>query len=788
MKKIISVILAVCLLVTLVSCHPNKETLEAPTNVKVSRNGLITWNEVPNATGYIVTVNETTYNVTETRYQVQDTSKSFTCSVVAMAEGYNNSEPSEPRKFTPYVPPVDPTDDITVSVSGASDIHSGKSATMRATVKGSDNQQVAWSIVEGGQYASVDANGVVQADEVDGDKLIRVRATSAENSDAYGEKVITVNAETPLTQQMLDEFCSSAKVSFEGYINVNIYYETITGVDRLVDSRVLSTRTTMDGQHWYAAYNTGIAEQGLFYSNVDGDTYQVGLSFTNEESYTAVRDERDNVISWQDSGFYNSFYINKLSVSDFEFDNNSWRHVYRGNDNDFVDKVIAAATPYEFIAERDEQRNKHFSLIIDDGEIIGIYVKSEADYTLVEGRKSVMEMFVAVNYNDTVTIPTITKYSHDDDLYHDELQAAIDKMNALTSYTLDFKQILGSASATSVVESGYLETVTSTDCLFQPYSVRYENGSEFHDVTSDDLFGYQLKNADAANPLYNSYYTDRDGSYKANRAFAEAFATARPSFAFAAEIFRSVTVDEDAGTKTFYVENTMSQVASTFYKHTSNDIDMYAIYATEGRLLSDRTAYAPYVTVDEDGYIVKAGFFFYMGPLLYGEIEIEYGSFDTAELPQDADVQFTTRQMPLSWNDVVITVDESEKIAGLEYVQDETDEKYYFVNALEYMKKYFNRESIADDLPFFGVPLKDTFGFGSYGAYSNRVALAFYFDVPIDSNYTIDTSVNAVTKYLLNAGFERTNNGQYRKNGICVAPTSHELDLIIYVWAENVTQ
>lgn len=146
-------------------------------------------------------------------------------------------------------------------------------------------------------------------------------------------------------------------------------------------------------------------------------------------------------------------------------------------------KIVASANPYDFIADG-------FSLIIEDGEILGIYAKSKDDYSIAVGYKAIQELIVAINFDETVDVKRITKFSHENGV-HDELAEAIANMRALKSYTLDFKSIVASYMYTGLVQSGYTEYVTQNDCYFLPYSVTYDKkGNEIHNYKENADYGY----------------------------------------------------------------------------------------------------------------------------------------------------------------------------------------------------------------------------------------------------------------------------------------------------------
>ena len=54
--------------------------------------------------------------------------------------------------------------------------------------------------------------------------------------------------------------------------------------------------------------------------------------------------------------------------------------------------------------------------------------------------------------------------------------------------------------------------------------------------------------------------------------------------------------------------------------------------------------------------------------------------------------------------------------------------------------------------------------------------------MPLDADYTIDSSLNKITAYLISLGFEADANGVYHKDGVAVQPVDSDLDLTVYVW------
>ncbi len=744
------------------------QTLATPQNLAISATGLITWDAVEHATSYIVTVGDKTYTAGTNAYQVTTSLEvDFNYSVLAKADGYADSASSETKTYqAPRKPPVvKPT--VAVAVLGGSEVRPGHSITLTAKVTGTDDQTVIWEIVRGEAFASIDpiSGRLTAVDAVEGDGIVEVRAISLADERCFGSKIITVVPRPTLTQDMLDQLAEQGKLGFEGFINISLYKIGIN--DDLYMTTSTTVKTALDGANWYAEYTNGDLGimSALYFKNHGGIASQVGVSFMNEEEYAPMLDDDGTPVTWEASGLYNCFV--GLRTEDFRFDDELWRYVYVGADDTLPRRMVASANPYDFVPT-------NLALIIEEGEIMGIYSQSEDDYGIVAGYRAVQEMTVAVNFGETVDVPTITRYQTVEK--HAILSEAIQNMQALDSYTLDFRENTASYLTSGYNTSGFEETVLPGDCYFVPYTVRYNTqGEETRTYGEFSAYGYHK----ISDTLYNTYHQTGEGTYEAARAYAADFAAARPTFAFAAEIFTAYYEDEEDGSITFYVDKPMSGVASTFYYGVGNDIALYGIFATEGYISTGGsvTSFTPYVTV-KDGYITEAGFYFYLGSI-YGIVSIEYGHFNQAALPEGVDISFTPRQVPTSWKELSVIV------TGVGSNTDDDVEK----PADQVLVDFFGDSDICKKIPFFGQVLGDTYGFGMTTVYTGangkaKQAIVFYYDVPLDIDYTIDSSMSAVKDYLTSLGFERNRYDEYKKDGIVVAPVDSSLDFTIYVWRE----
>lgn len=767
MKKILVIfmVLVLVLSLALVACQdkvgpsqtPNTKTkLSQPQGLKVNINALISWEKVNGATSYELTINGETFTVETTSYQA-DKMLDFTVSVVAKGEGYYDSDPATTEFESIWKqdkPVVDEKKDIVIGIEGSSHVNSNGSIQLKANVTGTTNTVVVWEVVEGGEYATIDEKGLLTAVEVNSDKFIKVKCTSKEDSKASAEKLLVLRARSVLTQDMLDEIANKSKLSFVGYLNINLY--TIALNPKLAQTLTYNVETAMDGENWFAQYESALGvKQQLFYKNRGGFANQVGLSLMNDELYSPMLDDNDNRITWEESGLYNNFV--GLTVADFTFDENEWRWVYTAKNTDFMKKVVASANPYDFDPVG-------LSLIIDNGEIVGFSAIAGDDYSIASNYNAIQELFVAVAFGNTVDVPQITKYSTD--VIHTELAEALDNMHALSSFKVTSREVIRNIYSSMYMRTGYYEYVTENLCHFEPFEFEYN--SRYEEIITplvNQSYGYKK----IREHLYNSYFENSDGSFSASRAYETEFNDARPSFGFAPEIFRYYFRNEDEGTITYYVDELMNSVATTFYKGLGNDVALYGIFAQ-----ADGDGLTPYVTV-KDGYIVESGFYFYLGSM-WGVITMEYSDFNETEVPTEKNVSFKTRNIPSSWDELTIIVNDSDEVQGdIE------------VNALDFFKEFFANEDIADVLPFFGNALGDTYGFAmtsyhiGHDKKTHRI-VNMYFDVPLDLDYSINTTMSAIKDYLTANGFVKNAGGEYELGDIVVFPTEVDLDFFIYVW------
>ncbi len=800
MKRLLSIILVFILsasTLAFVGCEKEKEQLATPSNVKIAYDGTISWKAVENATGYIVTIGSTEFTTATNSYKAAVLSD-FTFTVKATAEGYESSAPSAEieYKITNY------RENIEVAIEGANTVKTGNSIQLTAVVKNTSEAQpsVYWEIVDGEEYATVSEKGVFTAKSNSGGKTVVVRASSDLNPSKYADKAITITAPPVLTQEMLDHIASFDVVGFTGYVDIDLW--TAGAASEFYTQTSTEVETAMNGDRWFASYvngNTNLEER-IFYKNNNGKATQVGISYMNTEEYFPMLDG-DREVTWGEAGLYNTLWKKaqdgeRVLVSDFRFNEKIWMYEYVGSDPTFIKKMVSSANPYDFTPA-----NLYLMLSSNGKSIDGFYSDAKEDYTIADGYVAYQHLTVAYNLGDDVEeVPSIDVFETQE--WHSPLTQAIENMrelNASGSYRLDlineqYNVYLGSSTL-----FGYQEIITQDDCYFRDYVVKGNTpeGELNKDFTNQNVYGYKNL-TDSNRDFYNAYFAEEKVGgydYYASRAYASSFNNAKPSFAFAAEIFDDYyeegvkrNSDGKITEATYYANDLMLAVSSMFYYGVGNDVNMYGLFAQLGQVAGG--ILYPTLTVeliDGEYYITSAMFYYYLGQL-YGVILIEYDQFNTAQVPAEAgEISFTTREVPDSWSQLEIY-----HSTEAESTTDDTPIKAnLLLNDLfgDYDLDFTDNDADAvSELPFFGSVLGDTYGFGmemKYMPSGHNImysAVVLYYDVPLEEDYTINGAIKKVQDLLKANGFIDDGRGNYVKGDISVAPVDNNLDFMIYVW------
>lgn len=846
-KRILSLLLAVAMTLSFfVSCGETPDDssvkLAAPANVAVDDRGVVTWDRVENVVMYYVYYDGQKAFAQSETYTLPDPDKKCTISVQAVvttSNGNVETEKSAEIEYEPYVEPFDPsvvkiaiTADKTVIKSGATGADKN-TVTFKATVnnaeKGADTS-VKWTIVSGKESVETSsAKGneftLTSKSDVTGDGDIIVAATSVAYPEISARKSVEVVSKPTLTQAMIDKVASSDKISFEGYVNIDVYTRVQGKKGKLYTSQISTIKTSMSGESdtnektrntWSAEYlngSLGITQQIYCRKDSEGRACEIGVSFMNEEQLYPVKDDDDNIITWEESGYYNNFV--GLSVEDFKLDEETWRYAYDTEKNGFdkVKKMVASANPYEF-------EPKNFELIIDGDEIIGISSVSEDSLSIVEGYISVQTLRSVFNVDDNVKVETIGKFKTLEEYKNDGtedgqttyerlsiLNEAIENMQSLKSYKTKFsKEEVSNLGIQWTTREGYDEIVAEDYAYFTKCTLTTVNNQTVRNYKSTGMYGY--KKIDGRTDIYNSFTDARENAeeslkFEATRAFTGDFKGAKPSFAFSPEIFTATAYTNQSGYDEyyFYADGTMTQVASTWYQGLGSDDQVYGIFAKVAQNTSGQTI-PPFITVKkgDDGkwYIDFAAFYYDIG-LMQGLIQIEYSDYNTAKVDDatfDAINATKTRELPAKWNDVEIKLSETDENGKDQYVP--AGDFMFGGNGLE---AYFGTTlfPIRDaEIPFFGDVncLGDTSAGGmessvnatdATGSSYKQNALWLWYDVPLDLDYTVKSSVEKVKAFLSEKGFVKGKNNIYKKGNLCIQPTSGTAgdDLFIYVWTEE---
>lgn len=647
--------------------------------------------------------------------------------------------------------------EISISVSGPKAVRYGNTIELTVNVTGTENKTVIWK--KSSDLISISNNIVSVTRQVEEDTEVTITVQPVADLSKEYSFVITVLAPEPdpvLTQDMLDVL-KTDRIEFNGTTTIDLYS---IASDKYYSTTIIESYTNMKDNFWSAAYansTTGKTEY-LIYENYQGNACQVGLSLMNEESYTPITDDNGLPVKWEDANLYNP--LTSLSVENFTYNKESGLFDYNGTNEKLLSQLSSSCTPYEFDAVK-------FSLRVEYNQITSIVLVTGEDYRVQTGYKAIQTLEAYFNTGDLVKYPYINKYTLEEE--HKTLQNALEKMKSLESYTTTVQILTSLATSSAVTYSGYQETITKDAMYYQ--DLIFDNQGNVTGLSDTGTYGYKKINDN----LYNSFGSDANNKHYATREFVGSIDDAKPSFAFSPAIFNpGYKYYQDSKTTVYFSYDAMSKVAETFYKAPGNELCLYGMFATRG-YTSSTSSFTPYVVINDEGYITQSYFYSDLG-LIKGLFVINYGNFNTASIPDDCDLSFDNRVAPTSWKDVTTLYYPDEGESGVEYPTDEI------------MTTYLGDENANSIVPYFPEALGDCYGLSSTSIYqlpnSNRAvkAIQVYLDVPLDSNYSIDSSLLALKLYFIEKGFVNDGKGGYTKDGYTLVPVDSDLDLFVYIY------
>ena len=566
--------------------------------------------------------------------------------------------------------------------ASADSVAFGDTITLTATVTGTDNKAVTWTVSDP-ELVAVTAEGVLSViRDTTVDRYVTVTATSVANTDKSKSIGILVLAPVvegqvgELTSEMLKELGSDA-IRVDGVLTD--YY---TDFNMSVNSTVNKYDMTVVMQNglWQGSWNhqndpantlTDTYRKGEN-GNVKDENGQVGhaiekmiISKDNEVQAVQVKNYISIPAIWESQHLWN--HLGDLSIDKFTYDAENEVYAYNPDLSSMDDLYLLTYLSYCLTPMLSDTLFEVY-LVVEDGEITKMIAQTEILYygsDTQEDADAMSYTTIELTFSEvgTAVVKLPEAYSAPENA--DKLEAALAKMAATDNYSFFVKDVTTSApqgdagdyeiESVAGAEDEYSSTtaknfvsavgtvgmrgwVTSTDVLFATtgkYSYSMD-GKDYHTEYS----GYR-QNADNSVDYFE--YDYKQNALVGKRKNHGTLADILPTFNFSANVFEfDNSVSKDG--KTLYTF-TVRETAIT--RDLAMEVCAYS-YADSGEPSSSSRFT---IVVDGEGNLVSTSFPYSLSGVYYGICTTTYSDVGTTEIPAGTFVGYVPRVVATSWAD-----------------------------------------------------------------------------------------------------------------------------------------
>lgn len=574
--------------------------------------------------------------------------------------------------------------ELTLTAS-AQTVKYGDTVTLTATVTGSDNTAVTWSVSDPELVAVSEAGVLSVIRDTMVDRYVTVTATSVADTDKTKSVSILVVAPViegqvgELTSDMLKKLGSDAirvdGVVTDYYTDFNMSYNsTIQKYDISV---------VMQNGLWQGSWNHQSDPSNVLTDtyrrgendNVKDENGQVGhaiekMIINKDNQLTAVQVK--NYISipaiWESQHLWN--HLGSLSIDKFTYDAENEVYKYNANMTSMDDLYLMTYLSYCLTPMLSDTLFELY-LVVEDGEITKMIAQTEILYYGSDTQEEADAMSyttLEIDFSEVGTAVVDLPKPFDAPENADKLSAAIAKMAAADNYSYLVKDVTTSAPegdsgdyeiedlayagevytsttaknfVSAVGTTGQRGWVTATDVLFATtgkYSYSMD-GKDYHTEYS----GYR-QNADNSVDFFEYDYTV--DALVGKRKNPGTLADILPSFDFSANVFEfdhSATKDG----KTLYTFTTRE---ASITRELAMEVCAYS-YAQDG-IASSSSRFT--IVVDSDGNLVSTSFPYSLSDVYFGICTTTYSDVGTTEIPAGTFVGYVPRVVATSWADCTV--------------------------------------------------------------------------------------------------------------------------------------
>ena len=603
------------------------------------------------------------------------------CTVACSMGGGSTTE-------TPTTAPLKDPVKIELELS-ATQIEAAGAVQATATVTGTDNTAVTWTVDKTDVAAITDAGVITVVSAPRKDTLVKVTATSVADPTVFASRSLIVKAPRidgqvgDLTSDMIHDL-GNASITASGTLT-DVYVDYNNAFNNSENSYDILVKMA-DGA-WVGSWSVKDSDTVItdnYRRGADGFTDAYGnfghallktyVDRHNVVTSTAIKDYMSIATIWESQHLWN--HIGSLNVNRFEYDPENDVYKYKADLTDEADLYLMTYLSYSLTPMLDDTLDTLY-LTVADGKITKLSAQTEIllyGENTKEDPDAMSYTYFEVTFSDigTTTVEDPTPYEAPS--YADKLTAALAKMAAADNYTYqtidtqtyaaagdsgDYElstsgsSLRGRANGDALLGFSYKNNVSSKGTVGEvgyvtPDAIIKAKTGKYTASLDDKIYHteyYGVKQN--ANGTYDEFeYKSSAGAFVGTRNLKGNIFDKMPKFDMSANIFEYTAVRTVKGVNQY----TFTLRDSAITRDVAKQLSVYNVSSAEAS-----STVPLQIVVDDNGHLVSCTFPYSISDIYIGYCTTTFSNIGTTVLEEDAFTDYVPRVIRTNWNQYTLT-------------------------------------------------------------------------------------------------------------------------------------
>lgn len=589
---------------------------------------------------------------------------------------------------TPTTTPLKDPVTLTIKLS-ATEIEGAGAVQATATVKGTDNTAVTWS-VSNPVVAITDAGVITIANVPTYSRLVKVTATSVADPTVSASASLIVKAPFvdgqvgDLTSDMLAEM-GNLSITASGTLS-DVYRDLKNAVNSNTNTYEFTVKM-MDGA-WMGSWNVQGSDTVISDQYRRGTAEATGANGAFGHVHTRVYVDRHNTVKqdvvkdymsipsiWESQHLWN--HIGELNIERFVYDPDNDVYSYVPKADSEADQYLMAYFSYCFTPMLSDTLSALY-LKVKDGKIVSLSAQTEVllygDDTQKDPEAMTYTTF-ELTFSDVGTTVVEDPTPYEAPSYADKLTAALAEMAAAKNYTYRTKDtqtyavqgdsgdydlnsvsgntrrgraygdaLLGFSYKNNVTQSGIVGEVgyVTPDAIVKAKTGKY-TASLDDKLYHTEYYGVKQN----ANGTYDEFeYQSSVGAFVGTRNLKGNIFDKMPKFDMSANIFEYTAVRTEKGVNQY----TFTLRDSAIVREVAQQLALYNANSAAASVANELQ-----IVVDDNGHLVSCTFPYSISDIYIGYCTTTFSNVGTTVLEEDAFTDYVPRVIRTNWNQYTLT-------------------------------------------------------------------------------------------------------------------------------------